>query len=799
MTLPFENDTRAIIKKIASAQLKKDKLKKGLSILAIALATFLMTVVLLLSSGIITVNMNGGNSITGTYHALISDVTQEQYTHLSKDDCIELMGVSASLGSVSTEGTNLNISYANEDGFTLNGLSVSEGQMPERVNEIIIEKDYLVNQGLELEIGDTISLPVNKEQVAQEFTISGYLKTGARGSERSLYAAFVSEKYFNKVDGWNTLSSMIMFRLASPYSSGYNEIQNTIAQVCKDAGIDQSPSINEAYIELSHPSILMIATVLVGLIIVIMAGILVIYCIFYISILNSIKEYGQLRTIGMTEKQIKRLVFREGNLLSLIAVPIGLISGILVSYLLIPHGFKVSSLIWVCPAVGILVCLTVRLSIKKPAVIAATVSPIEAYRYEINTHTIHTHNKSKKITPLFLAKGQIVRNKKKNGLTIASLVLTGILLFSASSVLSSVNARDMSLSGFSMGQFFVDIRDQELRENSLETVQKDNPFTDEIYHSLSQISGVEQITITSILPISNDLQAQESDAAIVGFNREDMDLIRSIALGNGISSYEKLESQNQLIIGRPDDAEEYFGFQPKVGESVTLKVFDGTDTTEMNFEIGAVLDQSKIGNNGNKIDMLMLASDSINKIATCNMTSQYAIKVEDSMEQQAQKEIEQILTTAPRLSVRTLSAAIAQNENFLQGITLALAVTIIFIGCFAVINLLNTILTGIIVRQKEFALMRSVGMSQKQLTKMICYEGLIIVSAGLMLSILIGCGVGYLFYGFLKNGLMTYLNYRFPIVVALSYCAVVLGCSFVIIQGALKRQRKPSLVELLKG
>ena len=83
-----------------------------------------------------------------------------------------------------------------------------------------------------------------------------------------------------------------------------------------------------------------------------------------------------------------------------------------------------------------------------------------------------------------MAKEQILRDKKKNVLTITSLVLTGVLLFGTSSVLSSINAKDMALSGFSLGQFYIRIQDQELRENSLETVESNNPFTEESYSCL---------------------------------------------------------------------------------------------------------------------------------------------------------------------------------------------------------------------------------------------------------------------------------------------------------------------------
>ena len=90
---------------------------------------------------------------------------------------------------------------------------------------------------------------------------------------------------------------------------------------------------------------------LFGLVVIVIAGILVIYNIFYISIINSIKEYGQLRTIGMTAKQIQRLVLREGTLLMLPAIPVGLIAGIVVAYILIPHGFELWNVLWICPIV----------------------------------------------------------------------------------------------------------------------------------------------------------------------------------------------------------------------------------------------------------------------------------------------------------------------------------------------------------------------------------------------------------------------------------------------------------------
>ncbi len=797
MTWPFENDTSVVIKKLASAQLKKERLKKIFTVIAISLATFLMTSVLLLVSGIITVNQNGSNNITGSYHALISGIEKEQYQKLCDDVRVDLCGFTASIGSVKSGNDRLNISYSNKEALTLNGLSVSEGKIPEKANEILIEQEYLIRQKINAEIGDTILLPDPDNGGETSFFITGYLKTGVKGTGRSLYAAIVSEEYFLEMDGWNYFSPAVMLRVNLDAKTDSGDVKNLISQIAADAGCKAAPSYNEAYLNISQPSALIVLAAVAGLLVIVTAGILVIYNIFYISIINSIKEYGQLRTIGMTAKQIQRLVLREGTLLMLPAIPIGLIAGIAVAYLLIPHGFGLWNVLWICPVVVALTYATVRLSIKKPAKIAAAVSPIEASRYEQNKRPKYRHRQHK-LTPGSLAVNQVLRYKKKNILTAASLVLTGVLLLGLSSVLSSVNAKDMALSGFARGQFVLRISNQELVENPLEILQESSPFTEEVEKELSQLSGVQKIMNDQHLPASCDLQALESDAEIVGFEKADMALLQSCLLNGKISDYEQMASKNQMVIGRPGDFEKYFGIHPEAGSSVTLKIFDGQHTENLEFEIAAVLDESKIGNHGDKIDMLLLPVDSMQKVAHSNLTYQYVICVEDSFEQQAENEIDQIVSDNPRLSVDSLSAAVAQNENFLQGTQLALAIAIVLIGCFSVMNLLNTTLTGIIVRRREFSLMRSVGMSQKQLSVMVNKEGLIVAGMGLVLSVIIGGGIGYVLCSFLKNSLMSYLNYKFPLGITILNCAVIILCSVLVTTGALKQQSKSSMMEALR-
>ena len=797
MTWPFENDTSAVIHKIASAKLKYGKLQKRISIFAIALAAMLMSAVLLLISGIAAVNRSGGNSVTGSYHALISGVSQEEFERLQAGQESVLTGLTVSMGGIKAGNGRLNLSYSNTDALTLNGLTVSDGRMPESEHEILIEKDYLDYLELDAGIGDSISIAMPGTQDETVFSICGYLETAASGTGRSLYAGIVSEQYFLAQGGWDAFSPSAMIRVNTAASKA--EIEKLVVEMLDHAGIRKIPSFNEAYINLSKPSLFLIGTAAAGLAVIIVACILVIYCIFYIAIVNSIKEYGQLRTIGMTGRQIKRMVFREGFTLSATSIPIGLAAGTIFSCLLIPQGFRPASLLWVWPMVIVLIYLTVRLSLRKPARLAASVSPIDASRYMGQQSGKKRQARlSEKISPVMLAKKHISTNRKKNVLTVLSLVLTGVLLMGLSSVLSSINARDMSLSGFPRGQFIISISDERLRNDPLEQVQASAPFTDSLKDSLRMVSGLEAMTEYHYLPAAFAPEAAESEISIVGFNRDDMDLICACRSSQADLEYNALVEQNLLIVGRPDSLERDYGIRAEAGQTLALTIFDGSDSYQRSFTVGAVLDQRKIGGNGDKIDMLMLPVDIMNDLASCDTMYQLALRVSDDREAQAEAEIDQILKETTGLSVTSLSAAIAQNENFIQGMKLVLTVVVAFIGCFAIMNLVNTILTSVITRRKEFALMRCVGMSQKQLSSMVRCESLMTSGIGLFFSVLIGGGVGAALCSHLKSGLMVYLHYRFPSEIALAYSTLVILSALTVTWAALKHQNKLSLIEQLR-
>ena len=160
-------------------------------------------------------NQNGGNSITGSYHALIPNITHSQFENLSKDIRVESCGLTSHIESLKFNKDRLNVSFSNKDSLALNGLSISEGKMPTKENEILIEKEFLTSQNINAKIGEQITIPFSDKVTNNKFTITGYLKTSTKGTNRSLYAAMVSEKYFDKLNGWNKLSPAVMLKVNS--------------------------------------------------------------------------------------------------------------------------------------------------------------------------------------------------------------------------------------------------------------------------------------------------------------------------------------------------------------------------------------------------------------------------------------------------------------------------------------------------------------------------------------------------------------------------------------------------------
>ena len=240
------------------------------------------------------------------------------------------------------------------------------------------------------------------------------------------------------------LTSMLFTSVTTLCVGAIQSIQTTILQI---RGTSPSTGTSVNWIA--------IIAALFFIMIFVITGYLLIRNIFEISVVQEIKKYGLLRTIGTTEKQIKRIVYKQAFWLSIIGISIGLILGYIVGILMLPwilnfmkgeyHNLSVNlsfnPIIFV--VAGIFSAITVWVSIKKPFKIAATISPIEATRYyeKDNYHSANKNRLSFKNRITEMAWRNLRRNSKRTIFIVLSMILCIILLNSAIAIGNSVDVK----------------------------------------------------------------------------------------------------------------------------------------------------------------------------------------------------------------------------------------------------------------------------------------------------------------------------------------------------------------------
>lgn len=385
--MSIQNKTAMI--RIAKANLKAEKTKNYFVGSVIALAAFLLTVVMTF----------GYNSFTNLQHesnfqALFYNLNNNEISRLKEIEGINKIGLYKEIGREKKEERLLSILYTDQAMMDLSNANIVLGKFPTKENEIAIEKDFQLSDDRSLGLGDSISLQfrnnASKEFQTSQFVISGILQTTASGNENRIgYNALVSsafveaDPFLSKED----YSAAISINNSSSYSN--EELKSKIKEIGQRMGIsERNIQINNVNVDSNNLSGSTVISILSIMLIIALACWLVIYNIFYISITKRIKQYGQLRAIGATKKQIKQLVLYEGKNLSRKYIPIGVILGCLMSWILSGFHWNAVPSFSLAFLAGLLTKVTVRASLNAPSKFASRISPITAIRHvdaDVNT------------------------------------------------------------------------------------------------------------------------------------------------------------------------------------------------------------------------------------------------------------------------------------------------------------------------------------------------------------------------------------------------------------------------------
>lgn len=739
------------------------------------------------------------------------------------------------------------------------GIELKEGRLPENDNEVVISSHIKSNGGVEYKIGDELDLKLGERISDGESLDQGMALDEERSesfvlrNEKNYKIVGIIERPNFDIEPYTAPGYTVLTILNENDIKGslnvyvrYKDVKKHLATTAQIIGIDEQvlkrisdPSNgmisesdteifeNAKYVFSENDSLIRWENLefkeatrnvlyTVSAIVIVIIIVTSVFCIrnsFEISITEKTRQYGMLASVGATSKQIRKNVLYEGLILGLIGVPVGILSGLIAIFVLlkvISHilksflGFEfIFTTNLSAIAISILLAgITIYLSARKSAKKASKISPIEAIR---NTDDIKI--KAKKLrTPriiksLFGVGGDISyknlkRNRKKYRTTVISIIVSVSIFIAMSAFIeyafgtTSVYYKDYDYN------LIVNGRTSEINQ-LLEIAKNDTVKKYSINRDLvAEVAGRE-------LRNHYTSEKKNADESLGMINSNDeKDYANLVAVGK--DEYMRFLSKNGLKyddvkdkVILNDSAKTYIDskkaysmyriYDYKKGDHISASI----DGKSIDLEIAAIVDSVPMGpyySNG----MFIVSDEFFDKYK-----SKEDMSVSLYMDSSNPNELEEIVRKSNIGSYVENIETIAKEQNAMM-----LAISIFLYGFIAVIsligvtNIFNTITTNMELRQKEFANLKSIGMTKKEFNRMIRLESVLYGGKALVIGIPIGVGLSYLL--FKAFGISYEMTYELPFKAIGISIVVVAILIWVIMRFSLKKINKQNIIETIR-
>lgn len=736
------------------------------------------------------------NTLEHMQHVMYMNVTNEQIQKITSDSRIERCDPYKKLEKTfQSQNIKYCLSYYGNYAKNQENYVSIEGKDPENYNEILVDKAFMQALGKEAVVGEHIDLDIDGKM--QNFIISGYTNQNTPVGTHFIHVskAFAEQSLLMK-----DLPYTALVRINDITGVPASAFTTIAYQIAMDYEIER-PNVNvngkfEQSLQSGNSGIYMVFFVSVILFI---AGSIVIYSIFYLSITARVQQIGQLQTIGMTEKQVKQMIRREGLLLSMLSIPIGLLIGGIVSYILIPDGWTLKNYGIISLVIGILGILIVQLSVRKPAKIASKFSPIEASRNVVASAKERPNDKHKILTPYVLAQMESKNNHKRWWVTTISLAFGGIIFMTATTWVASWNEEQYAREGtFTNGECYISyLYDHSTpKPYGITEFQLTGHLGSELENSIREIPNVKDVYVEKAAFGDIEYKGATFLQAFYPLNADDTEYYQLPARGN--NSYEYMVEHDAIFITDSTLSENINGIYFQPGDKIEFHYFDGEEHT-VELEIAAVSAES-IEGVGNRSNFCM-TDKTIEKLwKAMNTTAEFSISVENYEKngEQVENALLTLLDDYEDLSLYTLRERKVEVSGEIEKLQMQIYGISIFIILFSIFNLINTVISSIVSRKKELSMLESIGMEERQVRNMLFWESFLLALPNILITLTFGTITGFAFISFMQKS-AAYLEYHFPINAVVLYIMGMIGIPMLISLGCLKSQNNISLVERIRN
>lgn len=822
-------------KEITWKYLKSNKKRTILTLIGIILSVALVSSIGFFLKSMQEAQIQDMKNNFGSWHIAYSKVDDALVTKIKSNPNVLRSGTYA-------EGKEININdkvkvrevFVTEEAVKLLPITLKEGRFPEKKGEVALENWLLYKINKDAKPGETIKVG------SKEYVLVGILNDtfksqisgegqiiSASSNESSNRKVLLAELKVNRKLGEN-------IKEMKGLSDEKSVIENSNLLALQGAGFPKE--------------LLGALVVIIG--IVVFATIAVIYNAFQISVVERVKQFGLLRAVGTTPRQIRKIILREATFLALIGIPIGLCCGIGALYG-IDIAFKIigkGQLVLIQPKVTLDVLIisiivgliSIYVSAMLPAIFAGKISPLVAIssRSSISKENIKKR-KSLIIGRIFgfagtLASKNIKRNRKRYRTTVFSIIIS-VALFITFKAFMDMSLNIYSELNESSNIHFSIVSDNTNKSNDVTIDEKLVDSIDKLpdtevaykeykpYYFYAVMDKSKELdSIKNIDGIYKDIKYKEQNKALVNgslivYDDKSLNIAKKY-IKEGTINTEKLDSEDGvIIIGKNRIYNEktknnFYGpiSGLKVGDEILLqnneKRFSDiqdkaqfTDKDVKKVKVLAVLEGNPFDFTGAEKDLKIITTKNVAEklLGKTIKPSGLNIKIKDTgLENVAKNHIENIISQAGDLKLiniiernRMTKAAILMVEILLFGFVIVVSL----IGC---VNIINTLTTNLILRRREFAALKCIGLTQKELKKIITLEGMLYGIVGSIYGSIIGTLFSYVIYRNL-NGAREQ-SYSLPIE---SIAIAVIGTmliGYISIQAPLRRMKRVNLIDAVR-
>ena len=849
-----------ILKKLTLKSLKLNKKRTIVTIIGIILSTALICAVAGMITSVQKTLINYAKSHSGNYHVCFKNIPNDELKYIKENKNVQNYFLSKNVGYGKLEKVEneykpyIFVMEYDKKGLEQGGVTLLEGRMPENSNEIVIPEHLIKSGKINYTIGEKITLNLGKRQtkdgleLTQEdalltdeneetessstsksetedleeivdtkehtYTIVGIIeRSNYKGIEGFSAPGYTAISYMDNENDINTANISVLYSNLKDFQKKTEDIKSVIE---KNIGSSVTVSYNSSLIDyeggVSDTTMASLYSVgAVVIVIIILSSVFVIRNSFSISVSEKTKQYGMLSSIGATKKQIKKSVLYEGFYIGIIGIPLGILCGILAVVILLQvvNVLLGDSLNEKCvfsiPILAIIAsivisAITIYLSCILPARRASKISPIEAIRgnddIKIKAKKVKTSKITKKLFGIggAIASKNLKRNKKKYRTTVISLVVSISIFISLSSFLD--------YGGKIVNVYYKDLGyDISVYDGTVEN-----------YNEITKLDNVEEYSYSYMTEGSVDINKYGSEfGKRIAKDSEETNSITIVLINNDyfkkFIEHLGIQSTNYKDIAiLEDDAYEYIDEKTVFENYYSLKTGDSIDITLTNGEkrtvkISKKTDERPMGyknvySNGG---YLFVSEDFIQDKSDEKSFHMGSLVIKSQNPDELENEINNLKKTNnlySKLYINNISKYVEENQKIILLISIFLYGFIAVITLIGVTNIFNTITTNMILRSKEFANLKSVGMTTKEFNRMIRLESILYGLKSLLIGIPLGLIGSYCIYNGIAKGLdFGYILPLKSIIIAIIFVFIIVGLTM---KYSLNKINKQNIIETIR-